>query len=96
MNEIEHAKAAMNECERQAGILRQIFAEARFSPKFRENPKFEGDAPFIAYDDVMAGRYVIREGDDETIMKSYANKKNRVIASYPNLQALVEDGWELD
>jgi hypothetical protein len=29
-------------------------------------------------------------------MNPYANKKSRVIESYPNLQALVEDGWEVD
>lgn len=96
MCKIQDIKTTMTDGERQSDILQRIFAEARFSPKFRENPKFEGWAPFIAYDDVLAGRIVIREGDDETIMSPYANKKNRLIASYPNLQALVEDGWELD
>lgn len=92
MKQIQDIDAAMTDRERQFGILQRIFAEARFSPKFRENPKFECDAPFIAYDDVMAGRYAIREGDDETIMGHYANKKNRVIASYPNFQFMVEVG----
>lgn len=96
MKEIQYPKTAMNDRERQISILQRIYAEAQFSPKFRENTKYDGEAPFIAYDDVLAGRYVIREGDDETIMSPYANKKNRVIMSYPNLQALVEDGWEVD
>ena len=86
----------MSNRERQISILQRIFAEARFSPKFRENPKYDGEAPYIAYDDVLVDRYVIREGDDETIMSPYANKQNRVIASYPSLEALVEDGWEMD
>lgn len=96
MKEIQDTKTAMNDRERQTSILQRIFAEGRFSPKFRENPKHKGEAPFIAYDDVLAGRCVIREGDDETIMNPFANKKTRVIMSYPNLQALVEDGWEVD
>jgi hypothetical protein len=48
--------------EWQFGILQRIFSETRFSPKFRENPKYEGEAPFIAYDDVLASRYVSTKG----------------------------------
>ena len=86
----------MSDRERQHDALQRIFSEARFSPKFRDNPKFEGWAPYIAFDDVLAGRYVIREGDDETIMSPYANKTNRAIAAYQNVQTLAEDGWDLD
>lgn len=86
----------MDDREQQICALQRIFTEARFSPKFRANPKFEGEAPFIAYDDVMADQCVIREGDDETIMSPFANKKNRVIAEYPSIETLVGDGWEVN
>jgi hypothetical protein len=86
----------MDDRDQQISTLQLIFAQASHSPKFLQNRKFDGEAPFIAYDDVMADRCIIREGDHETIMNSFANKQNRVIASYPSIEALVYDGWLLD
>ena len=86
----------MDNQDSEIANIRSIFSEARFSPKFHTNPKFAGKMPYIAYDDVMADRYVIRAGDDDTIMNSFANKMNEVISSYDSIEALVEDGWCLD
>jgi hypothetical protein len=84
--------------EYQVKNLQQIFDEARFSPVFRENPKYniEGVAR-IDYDDIMNDRCIIKADKNFPDSGSFwVGKGAEIIAQYKSVQDLVDDGWRLD
>jgi hypothetical protein len=82
----------------QISSLREIFAEASFAPVFRSNPKYPVDGVSrIRYRDVLDDNYILRIDTGFPESGSFwDDAKARIIASYSSLEALVDDGWELD
>ena len=84
----------------QVSNLERIFRDAAFSPAFRTNPKyctgeFSDSSPYIAYDDVVNHRYIIRARPVEEFSQ-YDNELRTVIREYKNIEEIVNDGWRLD
>lgn len=78
--------------------LDAIFREARFSPHFKPNPKFPDDGQHvfrIAYADVMAFKYIIREAPLDAEQTCWS-ADTKIVAHYTTAEALVGDGWRLD
>ena len=80
--------------------LDHIYATAMFAPVFKNNPKycvgkFQDLTPYIAYDDVMNNKYIIR-GRPVSITSNFDNEKREIISSYTSMEELVMDGWRLD
>ena len=80
--------------------LKEIFRTANISPVFRPNPAFAieiGDGlPYISLGDVLENRYRIRlmpEGSADTFPYTV---NGPLLKEYPSLEALVNDGWQLD
>lgn len=95
----EPEKVSVQESDKlyQKRMLERIFNEASHAPVFKSNAKycigqFTGHTPYIAYEDVMDVKYIIRATDD------YNNKSesNPIIIEFGSLDELVNDGWRLD
>jgi hypothetical protein len=85
--------------EYQRKQLQKIYDDALYTPVFRINKKycigsFKGMIPYIAYDDIMNNKYIIR-GRPANIISTLDNEKRDMIASYTSIGELVKDGWEL-
>jgi hypothetical protein len=86
--------------ENQKRQLQKIYDDALYTPVFRINKNFcigsfKDMIPYIAYDDIMNHKYIIR-GRPANIISSLDNEKRDMIASYMSIGDLVKDGWELD
>lgn len=91
----------MTDKEFQLSSLEMIFRDATLAPVFKHNPKYDRQGfaaltPYIAYDDVMEYRYIVRGRPLSVPIDHYDNEKRQVIAEYDTVEALVEDGWRLD
>ena len=89
-----------NEIAYQMKNLKAIYKTANFAPVFKKNPKYcindyAALTPYIAYDDIMHNRYIIR-GRLNGEFSSFDNEKSEIIAKYSNIDELVNDGWQLD
>ncbi len=96
-NEPEKASGKESDYSYQKRNLEAIYSAASHAPFFKSNVKycvgqFTGLTPYIAYEDVMGDRFIIRATDD------YNNKSetNPVIVEYGSIEELVKDGWRLD
>lgn len=90
----------MDDKEYQKKNLQLIYRDASLAPVFHKNDKyckgsFENIIPFIAYDDVMDNKYIIR-ARDEGIINSFFSEKTEIVVKYESIDELVEDGWRLD
>ena len=87
--------------ENEIKNLQAIFDKGLYAPYFKDNPRYPlglGVA-FIAYDDVMAMKYIIRtfEVDGDNRPSSYRSETtDPVVAQYNSIEELVADGWRLD
>lgn len=83
----------------QVEMLKSIFEAASYAPIFKENPKYPQTkikAPYIAFDDVMDYKYIIRCCDVSEISSFRSEKSDEIIAEYSTAEELVNDGWRLD
>lgn len=76
--------------------LEAIYKAASLSPVFKSNPKYATGnlTPYISYDDILAGRYIIR-GRPFGMQNSFDAEKRDIIAIYDSIESLVKDGWRL-
>lgn len=80
-------------------LFAKIFSDAAFPITLHSNPKYcigenESGTPYIAYDDVMGNRYVIRMLPAGRI-PSYLDNEGNIVAEYPDMEMMVRDGWML-
>ena len=90
--------------EFQLQNLYHISAHANYAPVFRDNPKYpiKSGCVRIAHGDLMAYRWILRRHknirgdlmDAKNIF--WDNQDAEIIAQYPSMEALVDDGWRLD
>ncbi len=85
----------------QVEQLGYIIGGAICAPIFRPNRKYCAGAtadliPYIAYSDVMARQLIIRSQPSELPLSNFCNEKHKILAQYPDLEALLHDGWVLD
>jgi len=85
----------------QKGKIEQIFINGSCAPVFKQNRKycigkFESQTPYIAYDDVMGNKFIIRGRPSGSPFNSFDNEKRVIIVEYQNSNDLVNDGWRLD
>ena len=91
----------MEDKEVQKKNLEIIFRDASLAPVFKCHPKYcTGDfatvTPYIAYDDVMDEKYIIRGRELGAKRNSFDNEKRPIIVEYTSIDDLVNDGWRLD
>lgn len=84
----------------QKNNLEIIFRDAKFAPTFRKHPlfcvgEFEDTSPYIAYDDVINYRFIIRARQLGEFSQ-YDNNLRTVIKEYKSIEEIVDDGWKLD
>ena len=84
----------------QRRALERLFDDASLAPIFRMNKKYFSEkykdmVPYIAYDDVMGRKYIIRWRPND-VTNSFHNEKGEIIAEYKSIEEIVKDGWELD
>ncbi len=84
----------------QKEVLKEIYRTADISPVFRTNEVFAleigDDIPYISLDDVLENRYIIRVLPEGLAGTFPYTEKGPVLKEYPSLEALANDGWELD
>lgn len=84
----------------QLKALKEIYRTADISPVFRSNENLAleiGDGlPYISLDDVLENRYIIRLLPGGLAGTFPYTEKGPVLKEYPSLEALANDGWELD
>ena len=90
----------MNDREYQKKNLEKIFRDASFSPVFISHPKycigeFIDVTPYIAYDDVMENKYIIRGKELGAKHNEFDSEKRPIIVEYNSIDELVNDGWRL-
>ena len=80
--------------------LKEIFRTADISPVFRVNPAYASeigdDLPYISLGDVLEFRYRIRLLPEGSAVTFPYTDGGGLLKEYPSLEALVNDGWELD
>lgn len=84
--------------EEQISRLGMIFARGEFSPVFKDNPKHPMQGiPRITYTDTMNYNFIIRCCAESVFESgSYWDGPADIVAQYDSIEALVNDGWELD
>jgi hypothetical protein len=97
----EREQALQRDREYQIRNLQQIYDRASFSPVFHCSPKycqggFADCCPYIAYGDIMGGKYIIRARPKDEEYKEIDAAERTVLAQYPSIEELVVDGWRLD
>lgn len=85
----------------QVSALKEIFRTADISPVFRANPVFgtvmdENSAAYIALDDVMEYRYIVRLMPEGGFEHFPIFEHGEILAEYQSLDYLFNDGWKLD
>ncbi len=91
----------MEDKEVQKKNLEIIFRDASLAPVFKCHPKycigeFASATPYIAYDDVIDEKYIIRGRELSSKRNSFDNEKRKIIVEYASLDELIDDGWRLD
>ena len=84
----------------QLKALKEIYRTADISPVFRSNENLAleigNNQPYICLDDVLENRYIIRLLPEGSAVTFPYTEKGPVLKEYPSLEALANDGWELD
>lgn len=84
----------------QLKALKEIYRTADISPVFRSNENLAleigNNQPYISLDDVLENRYIIRLLPGGLAGTFPYTEKGPVLKEYPSLEALANDGWELD
>jgi hypothetical protein len=91
----------MDDKEYQKKNLEKIYRDASLAPAFQQHPKYcTGDfaevTPYIAYDDIMDEKYIIRGRGIGARINGFDNEKRQIIVEYSSIDDLVNDGWRLD